>query len=83
VDQTLNPLKGCPDPLTGEPITKPLMCQDYYVLDYKSWLKQINEHHEHPYTRKHLGSVRNLIEITTENFFEYKDKIVNLPNLEK
>ena len=82
-DNTYNPLKGYCDPLTGQPFTRPLMCQDYYVLNDKTWLKQINEHHEHPYTRKHLGSIRNLIEITTENFDQYKDKIVNLPELTK
>ena len=80
-DPDLNPLKGYNDPLTGEPFTKPLMCENFYVLDERTWCKQINEHQQHPYTREHLGSIRKLIELTPQNFAEYKDKIVNLPEL--
>ncbi|EAY17436.1 hypothetical protein TVAG_493780 [Trichomonas vaginalis G3] len=81
-DNPLNPLHGVPDPLTEKEMCFPMICPQFYVLDRSTWAKSISEKHEHPYLRTHMGTKRDLIPLTIDNFNEYKDKIRNI-DLEK
>lgn len=81
-DNPLNPLHGVPDPLTEKEMCFPMICPQFYVLDRSTWVKIITEKHEHPYLGTHMGTKRDLIPLTIDNFGEYKHKIRNI-DLEK
>jgi hypothetical protein len=72
-----NPLPETTDLITGELIKVPAMSPDGYVLDYRTWLETLLEKPVNPFTGNHVTK-RQLVVLTTENFPEYADKIVNL-----
>ena len=77
-DNPMNPLPNVLDPLTQKPMKHPMICPDFYVLDKDTWTKRISETHTHPYLNTPLGNKRDLIELTIDNFNQYKDKIRNI-----
>ena len=83
-DPELNPLRGYIDDVSETPIKRPFICPKGYVLDYDTWYNIIYgksnkiANHIHPYTGEKLGSMAALTELTTYNFDQYKDHIVNI-----
>jgi hypothetical protein len=72
-----NPIPDAIDFITGEVMKVPAMSPDGYVLDYKTWLESLAEKPVNPFTQNHLTK-RQLVILTTENYQQYADKIVNL-----
>jgi hypothetical protein len=72
-----NPLPEAVDLITGEVIRVPALSPDGYVLDYRTWIDALAERSVNPFTFNHVTK-RQLVVLTTENFAEYADRIVNL-----
>lgn len=70
-----NPIPGWTDPLTGEEMKAPAISPDLTLLDYNTWLQMIKQNHEDPFTKKPITK-RQLIVLSSENWDEYKDKII-------
>jgi hypothetical protein len=72
-----NPIPGAVDFITGEVMQVPAISPDGYVLDYRTWLNALTQAPVNPFTQNHLTK-RQLVVLTTENYAEYAQKIVNL-----
>jgi hypothetical protein len=72
-----NPIPGAVDFLTKEPIRVPAISPDGYILDYKTWIWSLSQRPVDPFTQNHLTK-RQLVVLTTENYDQYGDKILNL-----
>ncbi len=73
-----NPLPNMVDSITGKVMMFPAMSPDGYVLDYLTWIKLIERGDKHPFGGVPVESKDELIRLTTCNFAEYKDRIVNV-----
>ena len=72
-----NPLPNMIDDITGERIRVPAISPDGYVLDYNTWLNALKTNKENPFTRAPVTK-RQLVVLTTDNFDQYQNNIVNL-----
>jgi hypothetical protein len=72
-----NPIPCAIDFLTKETIKVPAISPDGYILDYKTWLWSLSQRPVDPFTQNHLTK-RQLVVLTTENYDQYADKILNL-----
>jgi hypothetical protein len=72
-----NPLLNYVDQMTGNKIIYPAISPDFYLLDYRTWLKVIQEQGADPFSRRHLNK-RQLIILNADNINEYQAKIHNL-----
>ena len=72
-----NPITGCVDPITCEPMLMPTLSPDGYVLDYSTWIKLIAEIKINPYTQQPLTTKRQLTILTFDNLPYLKPQIKN------
>jgi len=72
-----NPITGCVDPMTCEPMIIPTLSPDGYVLDYTTWIKLIAEIKINPYTQQPLTTKRQLTILTFDNLPYLKPQIKN------
>lgn len=77
-DGTDQPLKGVLDPITGEVMTKPTICDCGHVLDKDTWSELLENKKECPYTQKRVRIWKELTEIDRENWPKHKDSVLNL-----
>ena len=78
-----NPLKKYDDPLTGNRLIKPAICncsKRKHVLSWTTWIRLMKNKKKIkcPYELTQSLTRRQLIKLTNDNFVQYKHKIVNL-----
>jgi hypothetical protein len=76
-DRLRCPICGAPDPLSSEPIEKPMMDSDGFVMDLRSWRKVFRGEKEAP-RRISASCEADLIELTASNFQELKLFVTNI-----
>lgn len=73
----MNPIPNTLDSITDEVMKVPAMSEDGYVLDYNTWSELLSKKPINPFTGLTVQR-RDLIILTTDNFDEYKSKIINI-----
>lgn len=76
IDGDQSPYFGCPDPLSGKPIIKPMMDQNGYIMDLKSWKKVFEKGVKPPFDST-AGNLNDLTEINASNFESMKRFVKN------
>ena len=71
-----NPIPNWIDSITGNKMKVPTISPDLSLLDYNTWLQTLKILPEDPFTKKPLNK-RQLIVLTNDNWFEFKEKILN------
>lgn len=71
------PLYGAIDPLSNEPMDFPMMDQNGYVMDLKSW-RRIFRHNEVPPCQMIAKDESDLIELNSKNFDEFRLQVLNI-----
>lgn len=72
------PIVGAPDPLSHNPMARPMMDENGFVMDLESWRKVL-EDGEAPPCPLVVQSEKDLVEVTAGNFEDLKLWIVNVP----
>lgn len=76
-ESTRCPLYGALDPMSGEPMTSPMMDENGFVMDLKSW-RRVFRYGEAPPCEQVAMDEDDLVELTAGNFNDFRLHIVNI-----
>jgi hypothetical protein len=78
IEDNSSPLCGAIDPVSKKPIKAPMMDEDGYVMDLSSWRQYFKDEISVPFQTR-ATSEANLLQITQNNYAQFRKIIVNIP----